>query len=159
MMLCSSVVTMQPVSLAAARRASPSRGFIVWKSSTRAETPSPESSSAAASARWTIRPVAAMVTSLPSRSMAALPELELVAVYRVRDRLNGHAAEAQVGRAVVLDEASTAWRISLPSQGLTTVMPGMALMSAMSSRHWWVAPSSPTERPPWEPTHLTFRCG
>ena len=50
-------------------------------------------------------------------------------------------------------------RISWPSQGHSTIMPGMERMRAKSSMHWWVAPSSPTLRPPWEPTTFTFRRG
>ena len=39
------------------------------------------------------------------------------------------------------------------------VMPGMERMVAKSSQHWWLAPSSPTEMPPWVAPIFTFRCG
>ena len=64
---------MQPVSMAALRISALSSGLMVWMSSTRALIPSPASCSAAASAICTVRPVAAMVTSLPSRRVTPLP--------------------------------------------------------------------------------------
>ena len=40
-----------------------------------------------------------------------------------------------------------------------TTMPGMVRMTAKSSLHWWEAPSSPTEMPPWVAPIFTFRWG
>ena len=38
-------------------------------------------------------------------------------------------------------------------------MPGIERISAKSSQHWWLAPSSPTEMPPCVAAIFTFRCG
>ena len=38
-------------------------------------------------------------------------------------------------------------------------MPGMERIRAKSSQHWWEAPSSPTEMPPWVAPIFTFRWG
>ena len=73
MMLCSSVVTMHPVSFAALRTRASSRGFTVCMSSTRTETPSPARVSAAFMASWTMRPTAMTVTSVPSRRVTPSP--------------------------------------------------------------------------------------
>lgn len=72
-MLCSSAVTIAPVSFAAFRIASRSIGLIVCISITRAWIPSFSSSSAAASASATTMPVAMIVRSGPSRSVTDLP--------------------------------------------------------------------------------------
>ena len=48
---------------------------------------------------------------------------------------------------------------STASAGDMTTMPGMERMRAKSSRHWWEAPSSPTEMPPWEAPIFTFSLG
>ena len=71
-MLCSSEVTMQPVSSAAFLTSSPSSGLMVCMSMTRTETPSAAIISRAFSAIWTMRPVAMTVTSLPSFSVTPL---------------------------------------------------------------------------------------
>ena len=72
-MLCSSVVTMAPVSRAAWSTSSPSRGLMVCISMTRTLTPSPERASAAFMASWTMSPTAITVTSLPCRRVTPLP--------------------------------------------------------------------------------------
>ena len=69
----SSAVTMPAVSRAAATTASVSSGFTVGIDSTRAEIPSSASRSAAASARHSTVPLLIRVTSLPSRTVIALP--------------------------------------------------------------------------------------
>ena len=56
--------------------------------------------------------------------------------------------------------ASTAGLVpfaSTSSAGQITVMPGMERIRAKSSQHWWEAPSSPTEIPPWVAPIFTFR--
>ena len=55
--------------------------------------------------------------------------------------------------------ARTAFAASTASAGLITVMPGIVRISAISSQHWWVAPSSPTETPAWVAPILTGRWG
>ena len=45
-----------------------------------------------------------------------------------------------------------------PSDGLITVIPGIVLISAMSSKVWWLAPSSPTVIPAWVAQIFTFAC-
>ena len=50
-------------------------------------------------------------------------------------------------------------RASTSSAGHMTTMPGMDRMRAKSSQHWWEAPSSPTDRPPWLAQIFTFRWG
>ena len=37
-------------------------------------------------------------------------------------------------------------------------MPGMVRIRDRSSRHWWLAPSSPTVRPAWVAQILTLAC-
>ena len=44
--------------------------------------------------------------------------------------------------------ARTAPRVSVASAGTTTVMFGIARMTAMSSTDWWVAPAFPVGMPP-----------
>ena len=55
--------------------------------------------------------------------------------------------------------ANTAFRVSLASAGQITVMPGITRMRARSSRHWWLAPSSPTDTPAWDMQSFTFSRG
>ena len=50
-------------------------------------------------------------------------------------------------------------RASTSSEGDMTTMPGMVRIRAKSSQHWWEAPSSPTEMPPWVAPIFTFRWG
>ena len=72
-MLCSSAVTIAPVSFAARTMQSRSMGLMVAMSITRAAIPSFFRISAADSASPTIRPVAMMATSSPSVIRTALP--------------------------------------------------------------------------------------
>ena len=44
---------------------------------------------------------------------------------------------------------SSSFPAETPSDGLITVIPGIVLMRAMSSKVWWLAPSSPTVIPAW----------
>ena len=55
--------------------------------------------------------------------------------------------------------ALTASLASVSSAGFRMIMPGMVRMRAMSSLHWWVAPSSPTVIPAWVAPILTLLCG
>ena len=70
---CSSAVTIAPQSRAAAQMVSSSMGLIVCRSTTRRETPSRASSSAARVASWTMAPQAKTAQSDPSRTGRALP--------------------------------------------------------------------------------------
>ena len=72
-MLCSSHVTIDPVSLAAFSKSSASIGFIENISITLQEIPSCFSDSAASSAIFTGIPQAAIVQSEPSASVIPLP--------------------------------------------------------------------------------------
>ena len=72
-MLCSSQVTIPPVSLAAFSKSSLSIGFIENISSTLQEIPSFFRDSAASSAIFTVIPHAAMVQSEPSRNVIPFP--------------------------------------------------------------------------------------
>ena len=52
--------------------------------------------------------------------------------------------------------ARVAALVWLKSQGLMTVIPGSIFIRPISSRIWWVAPSSPRVMPAWEAHILTF---
>lgn len=152
---CSSAVTTQPVSLAAAITASSSRGFTVCTSSTRTETPSPASSSAASMASWTMAPLARIAASFPSRQSRALPISKGV----LSSVMTGTASRPKrIKQGPGLSAAArVAFRVSSASQGTMTVIRGRTRVRATSSRDWWVAPSGPTEMPAWAPASLTFR--
>ncbi len=71
----------------------------------------------------------------------------------------GQTAEAQVdGAFVVVSGAHSGTGLHIVGRA-DYVMPGMVRMRAKSSQHWWEAPSSPTEMPPWVAPILTFRWG
>ena len=133
-----------------------SMGLMVWTLMTAARTPWASRSFAASRASLTIRPVAKTATSPPSRRTLALPiskgcsSSKTGVARRARRRYTGPSISAA---------AKTALRASLASAGQMTVMPGMARMRAMSSMHWWLAPSSPTETPAWVMASFTFRWG
>lgn len=74
---CSSTVTTLPVSFAAATISSSSSGLMVWMLMILASMPSAASFSAASRAELTQRPVATMVTSLPSRRTTPFPSSNL----------------------------------------------------------------------------------
>ena len=72
---CSSATTIRPVSRAAFATTASSSGLTVCMSSTRACTSWPANCSATFSASATMRPLAMMVRSWPSRSWFALPSV------------------------------------------------------------------------------------
>ena len=72
-MLCSSTVTIAPVSLAAFTKMSESIGFRVWILITLAEIPCDAKISLASKATSTIIPVATIVKSVPSFKSTPLP--------------------------------------------------------------------------------------
>ena len=90
-MLCSSAVTMAPVSCAQRRMSSRSMGLMEYISTTRTDTPRSAICSAASSALCTRMPQAMTVTSVPSRTTAPLPHSNFVfssyrSGYTSRDR-------------------------------------------------------------------------
>ena len=60
---------------------------------------------------------------------------------------------------VAMEKTNPKARASTSSAGQMMVMPGRLRMRAKSSQHWWEAPSSPTEMPPWVAPIFTFRWG
>ena len=77
--------------------------------------------------------------------LLALAQLKVVGSLIVEHR-HSQTAEAQVDGA-----------FHGVGAGQMTVIPGMLRMRAKSSQHWWEAPSSPTEMPPWVAPILTLR--
>jgi len=157
MTLCSSAVTMAPVSLAASPTAETSSGLTVCMSKTLVEIPSRASLSAASNAMPTITPLATIVTSEPSRRRFALPiskshpsSYTTGALPLIKRRYAGPLASTTPSRALTASAASA---------GTTTPMPGSTRIRATSPMVWWEAPSALGDKPLWVPTILTFSPG
>lgn len=88
----------------------------------------------------------------------AATNLELIVLVIVNDRCC-QAAEAHVNRALkLIAGAHTGTSLDVVG-GNDHRHTGIVRMSAISSQHWCVAPSSPTEIPAWVAPILTLRCG
>ena len=116
--------------------------------------PSAASRSAAFSASATIRPMAMMATSPPSRMMFAFPGTKGV-LSSVKHSHTGRATRIYTGPSMAA-AARTALRTSTASQGTKIVILGITRIRAMSSMLWWLPPSSPTHRPEWEKPNFTL---
>src|ERR1017187_9822660 len=154
---CSSATTMARVSAAARAMVSRSSGFAVCISTTRAEMPSPSSTSAASSACATSNPFAMIVTSRPAATSIALP---------ISKRWSPPYKVGAFGRPVRMNTgptcaaaARTSAFVAASSAGAITTNPGREQASPISSMLICEGPSSPIEIPLCVPTTFRFTKG